>query len=277
MVIPSEMINLKPVNGPEAGGWIKNLLGTGPGPYVREQVPQCFNQYLRIFHPALDPAGNQITWSEVADLVGQQFHPQVQWHCLIGSDDPASLTGALWSGTRPDLGELPFTKLDCLCRILDKHTSTPARCYFGLSTIHGGVEPLAEGKVELKLPKRDFVVFGGPLTAAGEIGVTEHDCGGRTKAVGGLCPEVAPLSHVESRGNEISIKYLKSDVGQVPNLIWPADHSWFMASEMDFDSTLVGGSDALIAELMQESSLETEVMLPDYSLAEDADKVNCPQ
>lgn len=28
-------------------------------------------------------------------------------------------------------------------------------------------------------------------------------------------------------------------VGQSPSLMWPAEHSWLVATEIDFDSTLV--------------------------------------
>jgi hypothetical protein len=38
--------------------------------------------------------------------------------------------------------------------------------------------------------------------------------------------------------------------------IWPADHSWLVATEIDFDSTLVGGPQVLIDALVASAELE---------------------
>jgi hypothetical protein len=57
-------------------------------------------------------------------------------------------------------------------------------------------------------------------------------------------------------------------------MIWPADRSWLVASEVDFDSTLVGGSAALIEAIVDSPKLEAWRVEPTDSLAEDADKVN---
>jgi hypothetical protein len=61
---------------------------------------------------------------------------------------------------------------------------------------------------------------------------------------------------------------------EAPNLIWPADESWFVASEVDFDSTLVGGSVMLIEAIVESPELEAWQVGPSNSLAADADKVN---
>jgi hypothetical protein len=61
---------------------------------------------------------------------------------------------------------------------------------------------------------------------------------------------------------------------QSPNLIWPADRAWFVASEIDFDSTLVAGTSALIEEILDSPALEAWPVEPGSSLAYDADRVN---
>jgi hypothetical protein len=43
---------------------------------------------------------------------------------------------------------------------------------------------------------------------------------------------------------------------QSPNLMWPADKSWFVATEIDFDSTLVGGSEELVESVLAADGLE---------------------
>lgn len=59
-----------------------------------------------------------------------------------------------------------------------------------------------------------------------------------------------------------------------PNLFWPADHAWCVASEIDFDSTLVGGSNNLIEAVLKTSELDAWPVRPDDSLAADGDRVN---
>jgi len=43
---------------------------------------------------------------------------------------------------------------------------------------------------------------------------------------------------------------------QSPNLWWPRDHAWCVASEIDFCSTYLGGSRALVERVLADESLE---------------------
>jgi len=43
---------------------------------------------------------------------------------------------------------------------------------------------------------------------------------------------------------------------QSPNLWWPEDHAWCVASEIDFCSTYVGGSPELIEGVLGDERLE---------------------
>jgi hypothetical protein len=61
---------------------------------------------------------------------------------------------------------------------------------------------------------------------------------------------------------------------QPPNLIWPADRSWFVQSEYDLDSTLVGESRELVESLMASPELETWEVERSDSLEAWADKIN---
>ena len=64
------------------------------------------------------------------------------------------------------------------------------------------------------------------------------------------------------------------ELGRSPNLLWPADRSWFLASEIDFDSTLVGGSRDLAAAILGDPQIEAARVREDDSLRFDADAVN---
>jgi hypothetical protein len=61
---------------------------------------------------------------------------------------------------------------------------------------------------------------------------------------------------------------------QSPNLFWPADRSWCVASEIDFDSTLVGGSRDLVDAVLAHPGLEVWPVSAGDSLAWDADTIN---
>ena len=61
---------------------------------------------------------------------------------------------------------------------------------------------------------------------------------------------------------------------QSPNLFWPADRTWCVASEIDFDSTLIGGSTELVDAILQAPELDAWSVQPDDSLAHDADRLN---
>ena len=62
--------------------------------------------------------------------------------------------------------------------------------------------------------------------------------------------------------------------GPTPNLLWPADRAWFLASEIDFDSTLVGGSRALIDAIVSDPALEAAEVGPDTDLTWQGDSLN---
>ena len=55
---------------------------------------------------------------------------------------------------------------------------------------------------------------------------------------------------------------------------WPADHAWATSNDTDLDSTLVGGSRALVDELLADDRLEVLPWPVDGSLWSDADDVN---
>jgi hypothetical protein len=152
-----------------------------------------------------------------------------------------ALTGSSDPVRDPSLGEMDPDELATLCEILASHTSDAGDCFFGLCDIWawvGEIFPPEQRKQPLlELPlERNYVVLQGPLAAVSEIG--DH-----------------PL--------------IRS-----PSLIWPADHSWFIASEVDFDSTLVGGDTKLVEAIVESPELETWQMEPSDSLAADADKIN---
>ncbi len=77
----------------------------------------------------------------------------------------------------------------------------------------------------LHLPDRDYLLFAGPLAEAGRWGAMPY-------AVD-----------------------IPRDINS-PNLLWPEDHTWFVATEIDQDWTGVAGSAELIAAVLADPRLE---------------------
>jgi hypothetical protein len=61
-----------------------------------------------------------------------------------------------------------------------------------------------------------------------------------------------------------------------PNLFWPDDRSWCVASEIDFDSTLIAGTTALVNDIVHWDKLEARPVDPHHSIAVDGDIINEP-
>lgn len=264
--------DLKIVDGAEVGAWIEPRLG-GEFGAVTLQVPKDYEAYARVFHPASDGEGNPVGWAEVAKVFGTTAHREMQWHAILGLDsadelrgsyEPDTPVGSKWAGRDPQLGAMDLETLDALCRVLAAHTAEPRQCYFGLCTIENWEAAFSPDELQplLELPGgRDHIVLAGPLSAVDQI------VRGRSK--GSLTVSVR-----KGDGPPPDLSQLDWNVREPPNLIWPADHSWFVVSEVDLDSTLVGGRAALIEAIVASPELEAWKVEPITSLACDADRVN---
>ena len=61
---------------------------------------------------------------------------------------------------------------------------------------------------------------------------------------------------------------------QSANLIWPPDHSWCIATDIDWDSTLVAGGSTLADALLAEPRLETVEVSYEDDLSWLGDRIN---
>lgn len=247
-----------------AGAWIEPRL-RGEFGAVGLQLPSDYAAYARICHPPSDAGGNRVRWSQVAEATGRVAHPSMQWHVLVGSSDHLSFEGSLWPGKHPERGNLAPDLLQALCDVLATQTAAAGRCFYGLwegwgwvddcdafTTLSRRAETVASkarpargrdlGRPRLQLPGRGYVLLSGPLAAAGTLGEPAHR----------------------------SFPFFP----QSPNLLWPADRSWFLASEIDFDSTLVGGGPELIRAILDRPELDAWPIAAEDSLAYDGDRVN---
>jgi hypothetical protein len=267
--------DLKVIDGAAAGAWIRPRL-RGEFGAVTLEVPKGFEAYARVFHPASDAAGKPVRWADVAKTCGTIPHREMQWHAILGLRDADELRGSYrpndgsgvsWAGSDPSIGTMDLETLDALCEVLADHTADATHCFFGLCTIHSWLDSFSAEKLPplLELPySRDHIVLAGPLTAVDQI-VYDWSNTGFTQMTW-IAKESAKPPPEEGLS-----EFLQR---VAPNLIWPADGSWFVASEVDFDSTLVGGSSTLIDAIICSPKLEAWEVGPADSLADDADNIN---
>jgi hypothetical protein len=232
------------------------------GSAVAAVVPDGFPAYVRILHPARGPDDRPAPWAEVAAWSGRTMHRLAQFHAISRPTAAASSGPAPWDGQDPPDGNLPAGLLRILCATLAEHTTTPRSCWFclwdGYGWLYGSpsvaimgrrgsipVPPAFPAEVlegpRVRLPGRDYLLFAGSLAAATQLGWTDP--------YGSFFP-------------------------QSPNLFWPQDHAWCVASEIDLFCTLVAGSDALAEALVGDPRLEAWRVQPADPIAFDSDQIN---
>lgn len=252
---------MRVLDDPSPGSWIAPRL-THWG-RIDGIVPGGFDAYARILHPLGDPPADPSTWrprrwADVAARTGVPLGPRTRWHQVIGADDPWARESAAWAGDRPAEGTLAVPHLLALASHLAPHTRTPAACLFAmwegwgalngggaLVTAGGAAVPLPRAFTDaewaaprLELPDRTYLLLAGPLDAVGELSQ----------------PPGEPVSWAQS-----------------PALLWPEDRAWCVATEIDYDSTLVGGTRAAVEAVLADPLLEAFEVQPSDSLWYESD------
>jgi hypothetical protein len=155
--------------------------------------------------------------------------------------------GSVSSISPPDTGKLSPELLSTLCAVLAEYTKTRDACFFCIWEGHGWLPgkdsggdlvftasadiptgrapaPMRPSPVpppfpmevtnqpKIILPFRNYFLFEGPLKAAYQFGWRLGE---------------------------------DTFISESPNLFWPQDHSWCVASEIDLYCTLVAGSEAM--------------------------------
>lgn len=232
------------VTAPDAApaGWVAAGL-RGFGASVLSVVPAGFQAYARIFHPARrrDRDGwVSVSWREVAAANGRVAHRAMQWCSLVGSCD-------LVEGSRPQpgvwdvepvAGHLPRDLATELAGLLAAQTTTPRRCWFAVWDGFGDLAVPAEGPPSFAVPQRRLLLLGGTVRAVGTSSLS---------MAGGW---------------------------RTPNLWWPEDRAWCVATEVDLMTTYVGGSHACVRQLLDDPWLEAAAVEPSDGIAYDGDAIN---
>ena len=209
---------------------------------VGSLVPVVFERYVRVLHPATSDAGAPVRWATVAAWSGRTVHPLAQWDAVcrpLGGIAPGSPFVE-----PPDTGGLRDPQLAALCGLLAAHTKSPEDCYTGVWHGYGWLDRAdLPGSLELRLDQRIFLVRRGPIEMAREIGWRHPD---------------------------------QTFVPEPPTILWPRDRAWFVAGDVDLDSTYLGGSADLIDALLAEPRLEALEIGPGDPITASSDQVNSP-
>ncbi|MFI5281652.1 MAG: hypothetical protein ACHQ0J_00810 [Candidatus Dormibacterales bacterium] len=261
-VVPSEDVDV--------ADWIRHRLH-GFAEDVGSVIPSGFTAYARIFHPAVrlrvaaeDPEV-ELRWSDVAAVYGKTVHPEMQFHTIVGHAlfaPQVELAGFY----EPREGVLSLSQSAALVQRLARHTSTPNECWFclwdGYGDLHpGSIRTLTSHYVGTGLP-RLFRILALKLRPYREP------------------PRRFPSQVRRVKLPEREYFMFKGSVAQAagwdegPNLWWPEDRAWCVASEIDFPYTYVGGSQDLIDEIVHHSAIEALPSALDHGITADSDKIN---
>jgi hypothetical protein len=293
-----------------AGAWIgPRLQGWGR---VGGVLPRGFEAYARILHPVaatrVDTAATGDEWdrrvideaiwpwAEVARRTGRIMHSLVQWDRLAGNEHQLTFDDGWRLGQTP-VGFFDPALLSHLVGALDGHTGTPDDVVFGVWTgwgsLNGSVGVLSfwtagdpvDVEAESAAIRAEHLASVSPevseaisaFTAAQRIGADQAAVlclPGREYVLGSTSlHELSDPAWPLRAGMGWSRKF----AGPMPQLIWPADHAWCVASEIDWDSTIVGGSRALIDAVLATDPLETFEVTPDDDLSFGGDTINAPR
>jgi hypothetical protein len=242
-----------------AAWWVEAL-----GPFaknVSSVIPDVFEAYARVFHPVIDEDDMRRPWAEVAAINGRISHPEMQLHEIgrpRGTTRPSQYDPNDWIN-RAAWGSLPRQELVALRDVLTLHTSTPDGCWCcvwdGYGQLHGG------GAV---------ASIGGPHPAPGQVSPAaprEVLEGPRVSVPGRSYQLLAgPLSELADLFDFLG--------GQSPNIWWPDDQAWCVATEIDFAWTYVGGSNAAIDAILADPRLEALPAKATDRFTHDSDLLN---
>ena len=208
----------------EEAAWIGGRLSPFDSGVVTSVIPNGFEAYARVLHP-LDPPVRGQPPARWADVASWSGIELVPGIDFPDIALPEHEPNGVepWPGQVPQVGTLHPADVDALAVVLARHTSTPDRCWF--CTWEGWGSVFFDDGPRVELPQRDYVLFVGPLAALPSL--------------------------------------MDAQDGHSPNLWWPDDRAWCVATEIDLAWTYVGGAAALISDVLANPGLEAQPAAPD--------------
>ncbi len=237
--------------------WIAPRLAPWEGDYTATVVvPAGFEAYARVLHPAqtAEHGDRLVRWAEVAAWSGMPLRPDAQFHS-IALPRTAPSEPPPYHGQGPREGSLYVPDARVLAGILRDWTGTPEDCWFCVwdgygwessSLLFSVVASAETRQPETVAPsKRDRVP--GPVREAPRVQLPHR----------GYFLYQGPAEAV------LTLPGLEGMFGQCPNVWWPADRAWCVASEIDLPWTYIGGPRGLIDAVLADDRIEALPAAPD--------------
>ncbi len=228
-----------------AAGWIEERLwswrtaSSGEGARVGSLVPEGFSAYARVFHPAKVRAKDgdlPVRWSTVAGWNGRTVHPQMQFWRIANLSEPHN-RAPTW-GSVPEEAWSSSEGFRAIAEALGEFTSTRNRCYCCVWEGFGYFDSRLYGSARVRVPHRDHLLFSGHIDAV------------------------------------ISILEQQIPWYQSPNIWWPEDRSWCVATDLYSDSTYIGGTDECIERIVDCPEIEVLPTQIDARIDSRGDTIN---
>ena len=246
--------------------WIGGRLGPFESGAVTSVVPTGFGAYARVLHPAHDSEERPIRWCEVAARNGIELGRDAHFPEIALM--PPGGGGQGWDVVGPQEGTLCAAEATALVDILRQHTTSPDRCWFCLWDGYGW-ETTASYSMSFPMSNDEPQSRAGPGVDDGpdaDVPIPEPPGAPRDP----IPRRVRDGPRVQLPGREYFLYEGGLDAAltfvepkrQTPNLWWPADRAWCLASELDLEWTYIGGSPDLINHIMADRRLEASPAEP---------------
>ncbi len=213
--------------------WLRERLRAPQDNVTSSVIPSGFEAYVRILHPVQEGHGEPLVrWADVARWSGVALVPSIQWW-EVALPEVTPDAAPPWRSQGPREGSLSHADTIEMVDVLSRRSSE--LCLFGVWEGYGGgvavegpdaqlLPHRVEEALTFELPWRSYELFEGPVEGAMCFHTSRH---------------------------------------QSPNLWWPQDRSWCVASEIDLPWTYVAGSRELVSDVLASTRLEALEASPD--------------
>lgn len=266
--------------------WIANPMAAGE--WLRERldqdwsmhhfVPHGFEAYARVFHPAHvrktpDAVDEATTWREAATAFGTALDAEASWQQLVRTPPEGDWHTQVAPDGRefsaPREGWLDAGILSHLARHLAAHTGTPDDAVAGVWEGWGGMLGFTgTGPSSTSLTFSDDEIHQRML-AQSIRNPFENPFQRATWQPGILSDEISkgPRLELPDRAHVLFATTVSTFAepewqaaapwgDEALSLLWPADRAWVMATEIDYDSTIIAGTNALIRAVCTDPAIE---------------------
>ncbi|MDO5743573.1 MAG: hypothetical protein Q4P23_03820 [Micrococcaceae bacterium] len=267
-----------PLPSAAPGSWLRELLAEDFGE-PNTVVPRGFDAYARILHPiardrpkapdtwatvdgatCADIEREAGSWAELAAATSNRLGPYTQSADILPprtTEHQEWFTPEGWRYGQSEEGNLDLDTLARVAMVLSRHTGTTqsgvAAVWEGWGT--GSSTPYYPSKAQMRAHRMGSLLRG--LRRGGSTGKKQPkparlELPGRTHQM----YEAGVATFTDTRWPS-KAPWVEHDwAPQSPSVLWPADHAWVMVTEVDYDSTIVAGSQDLLTELLATDRVE---------------------